>query len=490
MIEQEIRFRVPQAMAEAVRAELVRISGDASVTPLRAVYFDTEKRELAAMGIGLRLRREGGDWVQTAKTASLDGLSRLEHNLPRDEVCLDLPAFAGRVGLERLGNATELAVLQDRLIAIFETDIKRQRTVVRTQGANGLGAVEIAFDTGLLLAGGRRASVCELEFELIGGELEAIWAVAEPWIARFGLTALPAGKAQRGQRLRRGVGPPCETAGRAQAHPGEHASAAYARLFDDCQRQIAGNASALVTGEGDDTHVHQLRVGIRRLRALVKVFESWIEPPPKRALSAVVRVFRLLGRGRDRDVYRHTLMPAIIAAGGEPPAAEILFGDSVSDVAEVCSDPAFQWALMTLQRHRHGLSAARDDVRDAAGLADLSKARLRSWTRRVGRQAARFRKLDVTQRHDLRKRIKRLRYAFEFLAPLLPRRWRALLKPLSKAQTALGEWCDLQMAGDRLREVGADGFALGWSVARITMVEAGLATRMARLARQIGKALR
>ncbi|MEZ5649031.1 MAG: CHAD domain-containing protein [Burkholderiaceae bacterium] len=486
MVEHEIRFRVPDTMADAVLAEMIRISGERAVTSLRAVYFDTAGRDLAAAGIGLRLRREGTDWVQTAKTASADGLSRLEHNLPRDEACLDLPAFAGRKGLEALGDATALARLQDTLVAVFETDIERRRTVVRTYAQGERGVIEIAFDRGRLIAGGRRAPVCELEFELLGGDLDAIWAVAEPWVARFGLTALPAGKAERGHRLRSGGAPPCVRAGDIHARPDDPVQHAYARAFDDCYRQIAINASSIVVGTANDEHVHQLRVGLRRLRVMLRLFEAWVEPVPPDTLAALVDAFRALGKGRDRDVYRGEILPAIMSAGGDAPAPEALFAGRVPDLAAVCSASAFQIGLLRLQRHRHRLG-----IRDGGGaLSSLARPRVAAWAKAIGKRARRFDRATVDERHDLRKRIKRLRYAVDLLAPLLPRRWRSIAKSMARAQQSLGRWCDLNMARERLRETEPDGFAHGWAVAKIEICERGLSGDMKRLARVIDKALR
>ena len=55
------------------------------------------------------------------------------------------------------------------------------------------------------MAGDRRWPLCELEFELKGGDAEALAALAARWVARFGLTLDIRTKAERGDRLARGV---------------------------------------------------------------------------------------------------------------------------------------------------------------------------------------------------------------------------------------------------------------------------------------------
>jgi CHAD domain-containing protein len=73
----------------------------------------------------------------------------------------------------------------------------------------------------------------------------------------------------------------------------------------------------------------------------------------------------------------------------------------------------------------------------------------------------------VPQQHRARKRLKRLRYALEFVAPLLPahplKRWHRVL---AKALAALGDHNDLQTARDYFAsQVAQDAqawFAVGW----------------------------
>src|SRR5512137_2451004 len=81
MTEIELKFQVPAQRVDA----LVRAVATPSATrvPLRATYFDTEDRRLAAAGLALRVRKEGRRWMQTLKGAG-DGIwQRLEHEVPR-----------------------------------------------------------------------------------------------------------------------------------------------------------------------------------------------------------------------------------------------------------------------------------------------------------------------------------------------------------------------------------------------------------------------
>src|SRR5690606_6481450 len=81
MLERELKLHVPAANRNALENEL-RHAGAADLA-LRARYFDTPGRNLARAGIALRLRLEGDEWVQTAKTSGPDELTRMEFNHPR-----------------------------------------------------------------------------------------------------------------------------------------------------------------------------------------------------------------------------------------------------------------------------------------------------------------------------------------------------------------------------------------------------------------------
>ena len=82
MNEIELKFLVPESHVKGLMRQVkVKSSQDIHMS---AHYFDTPKQELAAVGIGLRIRQEGLIWVQTIKAGG-DGIAaRLEHNTELD----------------------------------------------------------------------------------------------------------------------------------------------------------------------------------------------------------------------------------------------------------------------------------------------------------------------------------------------------------------------------------------------------------------------
>jgi CHAD domain-containing protein len=90
--------------------------------------------------------------------------------------------------------------------------------------------------------------------------------------------------------------------------------------------------------------------------------------------------------------------------------------------------------------------------------------------RRVRKRARQIETLDIEARHELRKELKKLRYAIEFLGEIYPRRRvRPFLKRLKTLQETFGFLNDSAMAGrllsqSGLEEMGIAGHdrAAGW----------------------------
>jgi len=189
------------------RAALARAvaTSSARVVRLRARYFDTPDRRLAAAGFALRLRLEDRHWVQTLKGRGDGLMQRLEHEVAvpgalRTPPALDLARHAGTPAGDALAKvlgeegAAQLGVL-------FETDVTRTLRLVRHEGAQ----VEVALDIGHLRAGEAQAALSEIEFELKRGPAAGLIALAARWAERHGLWLDVRTKAERGDRLARGL---------------------------------------------------------------------------------------------------------------------------------------------------------------------------------------------------------------------------------------------------------------------------------------------
>lgn len=342
MSEQEVKLNVPPAARAGVQREMSR--GDARGIHLHAMYFDTPSRELARAKIALRLRLEGDVWIQTLKTPGKDAISRLELNHTRPGPILDLSVYAG--------SEVEAALtsVQGELALRYETDVRR---VVRKH-RNRQGTVEIAFDTGEIRAGGFTLPLCELEFELLTGQVTAIFDMARQWHVRHGLVLDARSKSERGDALaslaadlhHKPVDDSDPTDPDAHAlrvkraeriaafwsprpilgvklHADQTPAQALATVTAECLDQITRNAAVLAEVDtadvdyqaGHPDHVHQLRVGVRRLRSAWRLFDGIAVLPPASTQNALKDFFGNFGSNRDRDVLNATVLPKLLAAG-------------------------------------------------------------------------------------------------------------------------------------------------------------------------------
>jgi triphosphatase len=456
MTEIELKFQVPASRSAAVARAVA--TATAVRVPLRARYFDTPDRRLGRAGLALRVRKEGRRWMQTLKGVG-DGIwQRLEHEVPLRVTPGVLPlADPALHDGTPAGDALRQALDDGELQAIYGTEVMRTKRLVRASGC----VVELAFDQGALTAGEARWPLSELEFELKSGEATALVALASRWVERFDLTLDTRTKAERGERLARGVRLGAPVKARPLVLPeGVDSPTALRQVVGNCLAQVLGNASDIAhETDPEPEQLHQLRVGLRRLRTALRELgplSSELRPEWGEALG---RLFGRLGTARDRDALAQTLLPALRKAGAtglELPVIE--------------PEPAAQAALReagTNQLWLQLVAFAAATGASADPFAPMAAQRLGKLFKQVRRDAAQFGALDDVARHRLRKRVKRLRYLSEFAATSFRgKRVQAFLKRLAPAQDALGAFNDVCVARALFKHSAPDDpmamFALGW----------------------------
>ncbi len=477
-VEIELKFQVPASARAAVRRALA--TATAQTVHLRAAYADTADQRLAGAAMALRLRQEGRHWVQTLKGRGDGLMQRLEHEVPlppqRGVPVLDPARHAGSAAGDALARLlADGAPLQER----YRTDIRRLLRRVRSGGA----VVEIAFDEGRIHAGSASVPVCEIEFELVSGPPQALLALAQRWVQRHGLWLDVVTKSERGHRLALGLKQvPATRAFAPLLRPETSPAGAFAALLQAALAQALPNAAELAAGSGSADHLHQLRVGLRRLRTVLHLLAPWsADPAAAAALAGQWRApFRALGSARDGDVLVAWLQPALAAAGAPPLAWA---APRAPDTAGLLRDPAF--SILVLQTMQ--LALAVPAHADTPLLAEAARAVLKPAWRRAMADARQFKQLPADAQHRLRRRLKRLRYSIEFLQPVLrDQASTRALAALGRALDALGACNDALMAQRQLQalpeQTPASGFALGWLAARQAPLQRRAARRLQALA--------
>lgn len=471
MTEFELKFEVTPKSLRSVAAALLQ--GKIIRQRLQASYFDTADGTLAAHGIVVRLRKEGARWVQTAKGSTADLLLRLEHNaaLPAQRVgvvpALDLARHHGTP----IGNAIGLALglkandIFPKLKLLYRTDVQR---VTRLE-ASGTSMVEIALDQGRVFLAAGTQLICELEVELKQGSPHDAVAVARQWCANHGLWMSTITKSMKGQRL----GHKAAFLNARSAVPAKFSRQAagdemVSAVVAACLSQMLPNMSELAEGSLHPEHIHQLRVGIRRLRTALRELGELTDAVDPAWEGALVQTFRALGIHRDHSQLVLVLQPQLLAAGGP----NMLFSDANSNMADpgnAVRAPQFQDTLLGLIGFVHRDRPESADKPDA--LKKAISLRLEKLYKHALRDGKKFLALDEVQQHGVRKRLKRLRYLIEFAAPLFGsnkvNRMVAALKPV---QDSLGLYNDELMALQTWRVLATDEprawFGVGWLSAR------------------------
>lgn len=477
MNEFELKFQVPSQRVAAVEQALMR--GQVERTHLRARYFDTPAGALEQAGVALRLRQEGRHWVQTVKGPGRGGFDRLEHNATvasgGANALPDLARHEGHPLYDVLKDALRSSA--GTLQPVFETDVTRLAREITVSGST----VEVALDRGHIRADGRMHALMELEFELKDGSSSAVFELAREWCDSHGLWLDPLSKAELGRRLAHGGDPPD-----AVTAPTLHESGRglLAAIFESGLQQVLRNARELAAGTGSDEHVHQLRVGIRRLRTALRELEETGAWGDHASADAALRsLFGVLGQHRDQS----TLVPAILQQLADAGSPVQPWTPALPDLPAAICAPGVQSSFLWLSALAQTLHEG-DGVRPKA-LRALARDRLHALHRKMLKGGKHFDDLPMPKRHQVRKRLKRLRYLAELVRPL----FRAsdvddYTRALKDLQDALGRYQD-DTAGRALFEQRAASdpaawFGAGWLAAREEMLASECAQACRRAARK------
>jgi inorganic triphosphatase YgiF len=341
-----------------------------------------------------------------------------ELGVPRAE--LDLARFpADEI---RRASGIDLASLDRRLQPLFETRFARRAADVRLKDAT----VEVALDRGAIVAGQRREPLLELEIELKSGEPRRLLRYAESLIEPLELSLSLASKAERGYGLALGE-PRAPRKWRRpdlrEAKPHE----ALARLANVAFEQIAANAEGVLVSE-DPEYLHQLRVGMRRLRSLFAAFRE-IEPQTRAVRRRLRPLGAVLGEARDWDVFSRSLESI------PPPAKK-----ARAKARALVASPAFQQALLRTLRWIEEAPWRRSEE-------PLERFAARSLDRLYRKAVKKIDWADARERHRRRVRVKRLRYAADAFADCFARaRAGRYLAALERLQDGFGELNDIAVA--------------------------------------------
>jgi inorganic triphosphatase YgiF len=463
--QREIELKLELAPGDAARLldhPAVRRSatGTSRAQQLVSIYFDTPDHALLHAGLALRLRRAGGDQVQTVKFgegAAAGLFERGEAEVPLAGEQPDLEAVPDPALRERLREA----IAGQPLLPVFETEMRRTRRVLR----DGADEWSLDLDEGEVRAGDASERFCELELELRRGEPARLFELALELCESFELWPCARSKAERGYALRSGEPPLPRKAPRLELPRDASLDEALRRIALSCLGQIGANA--LPAWGGDAEGVHQMRVGVRRMRSVFSVFRPVLPADATRVLRDQLRGLAAeLGAVRDLDVFVDELLVPMFGLRGDDAALKRLREEAESlreqrrlVLREVLRSRR-QTRLMLELGYWIARAAWREQAlsQDSALLfqradlfADGVLARLQRKAEKLGRATVAG---PPAARHELRIALKKLRYASEFFRSLYGKKdVRRYLKRLSRLQDLLGALNDVATASRVLQDL-------------------------------------
>lgn len=489
--EFELKLRMsPERLEQLRRSALLRsLARDRAVTRhLTSTYFDTPDRALQRRGIALRIRQIGDRRIQTLKVPLGETGAMQAHRELEIEVEGDVPQLQ-LIADDDLREFLSQPEIAEALQPVFSSEIERTAVPVKLFDSE----IEVALDRGQIGAGERRAALSEAELELKTGRRERLYELAIALNEAVPVSLETETKAARGYRLAADEGPGSYRADTVELTPDMTARAAFSAIAKSALQQLRLNEACSLLGE-DIEGVHQQRVAIRRLRALISAFKDTMTVETRSYLTHELKWLQgVLGPARDWDVFideslaqmRQRLpdeasLPALLAESKRQRGA------AYDALRAAISGPRYTEFLLRMELwlakgEWSAPSCAIDDPLDQpiAGFVVPILDRRHKKLLKIGGKKAHLKEAAY---HDLRLEFKKMRYLSEFFSKLFGKKSvKRYLKSMTEAQDRLGSLNDAlvsqsllaqieeplkeALGGSEARRVG--GLLLGWQAACI-----------------------
>ena len=452
--EIELKLEVPAKTLGKLKRSLRR-NGQALDKELVSVYFDTAKHKLRRHGLSLRVRRIGDRRVQTVKAKGRSAFGLFERQKWETPIRSHTPDL-------RAARRTPLGGLLSKKLAhalrpVFETRVHRTVLPLTPNGSR----CELTLDHGDVRAGRKSAPIDEVELELKRGRPADLFSAARDLAKGVPANLAARSKADRGYDLLTGRPIAAVRAPEIALDQRMSTGEAFHAIALGCLFHVAANHPAVRARDCEG--VHQMRVGLRRLRAAMAVFSDLLDDPDTARLKRELKwISGELAPARDLDVY---------VRGSISPLRHSLPDERALDALEKHLDVRRTRAFA---RAQHAVESARYRAMllDALGWIEngrwrttgdelIAALRRRAVTafardelarrsRKVGRRAGKLAKLDPRRRHKLRIAVKKLRYAAQFFAGLYEgrkarKRLGGFERRLKTLQSCLGALNDIRV---------------------------------------------
>jgi inorganic triphosphatase YgiF len=453
---------------------------------LTSVYFDTDRLKLHKHGLTLRVRRIGDHYVQTIKASDGELFERGEWETEISGGHPDLDAARG-TALQPFIDEN----FHDELHPIFETRVRRNTYPLKTKDYE----IALSVDHGSIDTGKSTIAFDEAELELKRGSRAHLFRIARSLSRSAHADLAVKSKSQRGYELLDGYKAAAKKTDSVVIEAGMTTSDAFRIVAITCLKQIVANKSPILASDAEG--IHQMRIGLRRLRTAMAFFSDIIPGKKTDDIKTELRWLTAeLSPSRELDVF---LTEVVHPLEDSPHSVEMRpLTDELTKRREVALDRAK--VAVRSQRFRNlTLNVAewleigrwrtpRDMLLRERGeepVEALIVAQLNQRWRKIRKRGRDLSELDTRKRHKLRIQAKKLRYASEFFEMLFAekktrKRQRKFVAALKDMQDCLGELNDISGHISLSREIAAEisagtlaaGVVIGHEEAREAVVMA------------------
>jgi inorganic triphosphatase YgiF len=330
-----------------------------------------------------------------------------------------------------------------KLKPIFQTKVQRTTRPVQV----GPSEIELAIDQGRLAAGRRAKAIREFELELKKGRTRDLFRIAKNFERKTGAELDLRSRAERGYQLVNGEQPdavhaaPVELKGSMTTHD------AFNVVALSTLRQFSANADGAREENGEA--IHQMRVGVRRLRAAMSFFGDILPGAEVETIKTELKwLTNELGPAREIDVFIKDKITPLKKSAAPRRGARALKKEFSGRRKKALV--AARRALKT-QRYRlllldvlEWLETRRKRPRKEATMpiAAFAHDLLTRRVRKARKQGRDLEPLSPEERHKLRIKMKKIRYGVDFFRSLYPAKAKdeldQFLTQVKKIQDALG----------------------------------------------------
>jgi CHAD domain-containing protein len=394
-------------------------------------YYDTPERALARAGVTLRRRLENGKNLWQLKLPA-KGFRRE----------LELPGGPGRPP-PALADALLGLVRGERLEAAAKLKTRREGVRVRE---NGRDEAEVVIDSVSVMDNGRvQSTFREIEIELVEGDPALLERIGDALRRKGALVS--DGRPKLFRALGIASTPPSE------AKPKDAPLIHVAAMLERQRREILAHDPGVRIG-GDPEDVHQLRVAVRRSRAVLRAARPLLDRSATEPVRAELEwLGDLLGPVRDLDVLLEDLEDRMAAL----PEDDRFAAKRVAQALSAERDLARARLLEGLESERYfalldrlvRLAAeppAGEKEKPLHKLAAIQFDRLRACVAEIDEEPT------DAQLHRVRVLAKRARYTAELSEVTVGKPAARFVARAKKLQDVIGEHQDAVVAIGRIQE--------------------------------------